>query len=65
MGDEERGGGKPERGGVGGGGEEGVGSICASRLFEFTSSLRKNYEAVTLESFHIQLSGRLQLLLRL
>jgi hypothetical protein len=43
--------------GRGGGAREGVGSICAcaSRLFEFTSSLRKNYEAVTLESFHIQL----------
>jgi hypothetical protein len=34
-----------------GGGEEGVGEHMCGRLFDFASSLRKNYKAVTLESF--------------
>jgi hypothetical protein len=36
---------------VGGGGKEGVGEHMCGRLFESASSLRKNYKAITLESF--------------
>jgi hypothetical protein len=46
--------GEPGRLGWGGGG--GGGEAYVYRLFEFASSLRKNYKAVTLESFtHIPL----------
>jgi hypothetical protein len=58
-----KGGNQREEAWVGGGGGREVGEHMCGGLFEFASSLTKNYKAVTLVFFTHILSGRLQLLL--